>query len=65
MLDWKGRGVDLSVLVQPNDQVENLAIHLDLSYVTGNESVQIHKEERVGVNDGIGEIHVTRHEYYN
>ena len=65
MIGLKGREVDVSVLVQPNGRVESLAIHPYLNYVTGNESVQVHKEERVGVNDGIGEIHVTRHEYCN
>jgi hypothetical protein len=65
MIGLKGREVDGSVLVQPNGRVESLAIHPDLNYVTGNESVQVLKEERVGVNDGIGGIHVTRHEYCN
>jgi hypothetical protein len=65
MIGLKGREVDVSVLVQPNDRVESLAIHPDLNCVTGIELVQVHKEERVGVNDGIGEIHVTRHEYCN
>ena len=61
MIDSKGREVDVSVLVQPNGPVESLAIPPYLNYVTENESVQVHWEERVGENDGIGEIHVTRH----
>jgi hypothetical protein len=55
----------VSVLVRSNGRVESLAIHPYLNYVTGIESVQVHKDERVGVNDGIGETRVTRHEYCN
>ena len=65
MRDQKEHGIDVFVLVQPNGPVESLAIHPDLNYETGNESVQVLLEERVGGNDEIGEIRVTRHECCN
>ena len=65
MIGLKGRGVDVSVLFQPNGPVESLAIHPDLNYVTANESVQVLLEKQVGGNDEIGEIRVTRHECCN
>ena len=42
MIGLKGREVDVSVLVQPDDHFESLVIPPYLNYVTANESVQDH-----------------------